>query len=131
MKDIEIPGELLFFKSHEWVRVEGELVTIGISHHAENLLGDIVFVELPAVQDILTQGDPFSVVESVKAASDVYAPVSGEVMKVNSELEDMPALVNQSPYAEGWFIQLKGVNKEDLEDLLTATEYAEFIAGDE
>jgi len=131
MNEIEIPEELLFSKSHEWVRKEDDVITIGITHHAENLLGDIVFIELPEEVDMLNKGEPFGVVESVKAASDVYAPVSGEVASVNPELEDSPALVNQSPYADGWFLQLKNVDEGDLADLLTAQEYAQFISGDE
>lgn len=131
MSEIEIPEELLFSRSHEWVRREGDLVTVGISHHAENLLGDIVFVELPEEEDALNKGEAFGVVESVKAASDVYAPVSGEVASVNSELEDSPALVNQSPYGDGWFLQLKNVDESDLSELLNAEDYAKFIEGDE
>ena len=131
MNEIEIPEELLFSKTHEWVRVEGELVTVGISHFAENLLGDIVFVELPEEVDVLNAGEPFGVVESVKAASDVNAPVSGEVVKINTELDDLPALINQSPYGDGWFLQLKNVDEGELSELLTATEYAEFIAEEE
>lgn len=130
MSEEEIPEELLFSKSHEWVRKENDVITIGISQHAENLLGDIVFVELPEDGDNVSKAEPFGVVESVKAASDVYAPVSGEVVAINEELEDSPALVNQSPYGDGWFLQLKDVNENELSDLMTADEYKEFIAGD-
>ncbi len=130
MNEEEIPEELLFNKSHEWVRKEGDLITIGISHYAENLLGDIVFVELPEEVDIINKGEPFGVVESVKAASDLYAPVSGEVVAINSEIEDSPALVNQSPYGDGWLLQLTDVDENELSDLLNAQEYAQFIAGD-
>ena len=126
-----IPEELLFSRSHEWVRREGELITIGVSHHAEQLLGDIVFVELPEEGETISRTEPLGVVESVKAASDVYAPVSGEVVAFNAELEDSPALVNQSPYGDGWFIQVKDFDEGDLDELLTAQEYAQFISEEE
>ncbi len=130
MNQEAIPEELLFSKSHEWVRRENDIITVGISHHAENLLGDIVFVELPEDGDSVSKEESFGVVESVKAASDVNAPVSGEVIAINEELEDSPALVNQSPYGDGWFIQLKDVDDSELSALMTAEEYEEFIVGD-
>lgn len=124
----DIPEELKYTKSHEWVRVDGDVVTIGITQHAQQLLGDIVFVELPEEGETLTEGEEFGVVESVKAASDIYAPVSGEVLSANHDLEDAPATVNQSPYGDGWFVQLKGVEQSELEQLLTAEAYAEIVA---
>lgn len=131
MRGVEIPEELLFTRSHEWVRCENGIYTIGISHHAEGLLGDIVFVELPEKGDNVAREESFGVVESVKAASDIYAPVSGEIIAINSELEDAPALINQSPYGDGWLVQLKDVDENELSELMTADEYEEFIAGDE
>ena len=131
MNRVEIPEELLFSQSHEWVRCENGLYTIGISHHAEGLLGDIVFVELPEEGDSVVREESFGVVESVKAASDLYAPISGEIIAINNELEDAPTLVNQSPYGDGWLIQLKDVDENELSRLMTAEEYEEFIAGEE
>jgi len=124
----EIPEELKYSKSHEWVRQDGDVVTIGITQHAQQLLGDIVFVELPEEGEELSQGDEFGVIESVKAASDVYAPVSGEVVGVNLELEDSPALVNQSPYGDGWLLQIKVNSESQLSELLSAQEYEQFAA---
>lgn len=127
----DVPEELKYSKSHEWVRVEGDLAFIGITQHAEHLLGDIVYVELPEEGDTIQQGEEFGVIESVKAASDLYAPVSGEVMAVNQELEDTPASVNQSPYGDGWLIQVKLADDSELSTLMTAEEYAGLTAEEE
>lgn len=124
----DIPEDLKYTKSHEWVRKEGDSYTIGITHHAQHLLGDIVFVELPEVGETVTQGEEFGVVESVKAASDIYAPVSGEVSSSNMDLEDSPALVNKSPYDDGWLIQLNQVDLAEIDELMTAQEYADFVS---
>lgn len=103
----EIPGDLKFLSSHEWARIEDDgTVTVGISDHAQDLLGDIVFVELPEVGKILSAEGEAAIVESVKAASDVYSPLSGEIIAVNSLLEDNPEIVNESPYEDGWFLKL-------------------------
>jgi glycine cleavage system H protein len=121
-----IPNELSYIASHEWIRDEGDgTVTIGITDHAQDLLGDVVFVELPEVGDQVSAGDDVGVVESVKAASDIYAPLTGEVVAVNEDLEDAPELVNVDPYGDGWFIRLRLTDVEEMTDLLDADGYAE------
>jgi glycine cleavage system H protein len=124
---MEFPEELLFTEEHEWVHVEGDLVTVGISDFAQDALGDIVFVELPQVGTILEAGKPFGVVESVKAVSDVYAPVSGEVVEINEELPETPEVINTSPYEDGWMIKIKLADKAELDDLLDAEGYHAFV----
>ena len=119
-----IPNELKYLDSHEWVRVEGDgTVTVGISDHAQSALGDLVFVEVPAVGRALKAGEAFAVVESVKAASDVYSPLSGEVIAVNDALNGKPELINESPYGEGWLMKLRPSDKSELDKLLDATAY--------
>lgn len=121
---MKTPNELKFLKSHEWIKVDADnIATIGITDHAQDSLGDITFVELPEVGDTFEKGDPFGVVESVKAASDIYAPVAGEVIDINEDLDSEPEKLNQSPYEEGWLIKLKISNPADLDDLLSADEY--------
>lgn len=122
----EIRNELKYVASHEWIRDEGDgTVTIGITDHAQDLLGDVVFVELPEVGTEVSAGDDTGVVESVKAASDVYAPVSGEVVEVNAQLEDSPELVNSDPYGDGWFFRVKLSDPSELNDMLDADAYNE------
>jgi glycine cleavage system H protein len=124
----EIPGDLKFLKSHEWARVEGDgKVTIGISDHAQELLGDLVYVELPNVGDRVEVGNACAVVESVKAASDVYAPVSGTVTAVNSALSDKPETINEDAYGEGWLFTLAIEDAEQLNELLGPDDYAELL----
>ena len=119
-----IPTELKYIASHEWLRLEDDgTITVGITDHAQDLLGDVVFVELPDVGDIIAVDDEVSVVESVKAASDVYAPLSGEVVAINEALEDDPVIINSDPYGEGWFFRMKPDSLADYEALLTAEEY--------
>lgn len=121
-----IPSELKYVASHEWIRVEGDgVVTIGITDHAQDLLGDVVFVELPEVDADVETGDESGVVESVKAASDIYAPLSGVVVEVNEDLEDSPELVNSDPYGDGWFFKLKLSDASELESLLDAEGYTD------
>ncbi len=119
-----VPGDLKYVKSHEWVRVSGELAEVGITDHAQRELTDIVFVELPEVGRRVKAGDPCAVVESVKTASDIYAPVSGEVVEANRAVVEDPALVNAAPYAEGWFFKLKLTNPAELNELLTPAQYS-------
>lgn len=120
-----IPAELKYVPSHEWLRLEADgSVTIGVTHHAQELLGDIVFIELPEVGASLAAADQAGVVESVKAASDVYAPIAGEVVAVNDVLLDAPETVNSDPYGEGWFFKIKPANPADLDSLLSAEQYA-------
>ena len=127
----EMPGDLKFLDSHEWIKVDDNTVIVGISDHAQNELGEVVFVELPAIGDEFVLGDEVAVVESVKAASEVYTPISGEVIEVNDTLEESPELVNTSPYEEGWFFKLK-VSDENLgsiDSLMTAEEYSSMLDG--
>lgn len=128
----EIPGDLKFLKSHEWARVETDgTVTVGISDHAQSLLGDLVYVELPGVGDRVQAGNACAVVESVKAASDVYAPVSGEVVAINEALNDKPETINEDAYGEGWIFVVKMENKDELGDLLDPDAYAELVEGED
>ena len=128
----QTPSELKYASSHEWALLEEDgTVTVGISDHAQEALGDVVFVELPDVGDILAAADEAGVVESVKAASDVYAPIAGEVVAVNSLLEDAPETVNSDPYTEGWFYKLKPSDTTELEALLSAEDYAAQCAQEE
>ncbi len=118
------PSELKYASSHEWARLEDDgTVTVGITDHAQDALGDVVFVELPEVGATITAGEEAGVVESVKAASDIYAPVSGEVIAVNEVLEEAPETVNDSPYDDGWFFKLKPVHTDELNNLLDADGY--------
>lgn len=119
----KIPSDLKFAKSHEWVRVSGDVARVGITDHAQQELTDVVFVELPTVGRKVKAAEACAVVESVKTASDVYAPVSGEVMAVNKAVVDQPALVNSDPYGEGWFYELKLSNPAELNSLLGPEQY--------
>ena len=122
----EIPGDLKFLSSHEWTRVESDgTVTVGISDHAQDLLGDIAFVELPELGQSIDAESDAAIVESVKAASDVYSPLSGEVVEVNSLLEDQPEVINSSPYEDGWFYKLKPTDMDELKNLLSPEDYSE------
>ena len=124
----EIPGDLKFLKSHEWARVESDgKVTVGISDHAQGLLGDLVYVELPNVGDTVEAGNASAVVESVKAASDVYAPVSGTVVAVNESLADKPETINEDAYGDGWLYTIEVADAEQLNDLLEPDAYAELL----
>lgn len=125
-----IPADLKYTKSHEWARLEADgSVTVGITHHAQELLGDMVFVENPVGGRMLTQGEECAVVESVKAASDVYAPVAGEVIAANAEVESAPESINQDAYA-AWMFRLKPDNAADLDDLLDAAAYQALVASE-
>ena len=124
----EIPGDLKFLKSHEWARVEGDgKVTIGISDHAQGLLGDLVYVELPTIGDRVEAGNACAVVESVKAASDVYSPVTGKVVEVNSALSDKPETINEDAYGDGWIFVIEAEEPEQLNELLDPDAYAELL----
>ena len=128
----EIPGDLKFLKSHEWLRIESDgLATVGISDHAQGLLGDLVYVELPAVGDDVEAGNACAVVESVKAASDVYAPVSGKVVEVNESLADKPETINEDAFGDGWLFVIRMSEPEQANELLTADDYAATMEDDE
>lgn len=127
----EIPGDLKFLKSHEWARVEDNgRVTVGISDHAQGLLGDLVYVELPSVGDSLQAGNAAAVVESVKAASDVYSPVSGTVVEVNDALSDKPETINEDAYGQGWLYVIEPSDTQELDALLGADDYAAALEDD-
>lgn len=127
-----IPSDYRYTKSHEWVRDEGDgVVAVGITDHAQELLGDLVFVELPEVGAELAAGDECAVVESVKAASDVYCPVSGEVVEINEALVDAPETINSDPYDAGWMFKLKLLDEGEVENLLDAEAYAEHCESEE
>ncbi len=121
---------LYYTKDHEWVKVEGDLAYVGVADYAQHHLGDIVYVELPEVDDEIEKEEAFSAIESVKAAADVYMPVSGKVVGVNEELIDDPALLNADPY-ENWMIKIELSNKAELEELMTSEEYEKFLAEEE
>jgi glycine cleavage system H protein len=125
---MEFPEDLKYSKEHEWVLVEGNTATVGITDYAQDQLGDIVFVELPAIGDKVSKEDAFGVVESVKAVSDVYAPVTGNVLEVNDDLPDNPEMLNEDPYGDGWIIKIEMTDPDELKDLLTAAEYEEYVA---
>lgn len=128
----EIPGDLKFMKSHEWARVESDgKVTVGISDHAQGLLGDLVYVDLPEVGDRVEAGNASAVVESVKAASDVYAPISGTVVAVNSALADKPETINEDAYGEGWLFVVEADDADQLNELLAPDDYAELLEEDD
>ena len=127
----EFPTELRYLKSHEWVKQEGDIVVVGISDHAQDALGDVVYVELPEVDAECQAGDEIAVVESVKAASDIYAPVTGTVVEVNVKLEDSPELVNDAPYADGWFFKIKISDPSAVEGLLTSEQYQALCEAEE
>ena len=127
-----IPADLMFTSSHEWIKDEGDdTVTIGITDHAQELLGDLVFVELPEFGDVIETGGEAGVVESVKAASDIYSPVSGEVIEINEDLVDSPELVNEQPYDNGWIYKMKLNNVSEIEGLLDAEAYSDVVESED
>ena len=123
---MKIPGDLKYTREHEWVKIEGNLARVGITDFAQKELGDLVFVELPELDDDFTAGDAFAVLESVKAAADVYAPLAGVVVEINDELEDDPSLVNSDPYGDGWLAVIEMAEDADLSGLMDAEEYRRF-----
>jgi len=125
---MEIPQGLKYSKEHEWFATEDTVATIGLTDHAQDQLGEIVYIELPAVGDKVSKDDPFGVVESVKAVSDIYAPVTGTVIEVNEDLPESPETVNEDPYGDGWLIKVKIADMTDLDDLMDNEEYAEMLA---
>lgn len=127
---MKVAKGLYYTKDHEWVKVEGDLAFVGVADYAQHHLGDIVYVELPEVDDEIEKGESFSAIESVKAAADVYMPVSGKVVEVNEELIDDPALLNADPY-ENWMLKIELTNKEELEELMTSEDYEKFLAEEE
>jgi glycine cleavage system H protein len=127
--NMKIRDDLYYTETHEWVKVEGDVAYIGISDFAQQELGEIVYVELPEVGDTVTAGEPFGSVETSKAVEDVNSPISGEVLKVNSDLEDNAEIVNNSPYTDGWMIKVQMDDAEEIENLLSASAYKKIIEG--
>ncbi len=126
---MNVPANCMYTKDHEWALVSNGSATVGITDHAQHALGDITFVELPKVGTIVKKSEQFAVVESVKAASDVYAPVSGEIIKVNEALAASPDRINKSPYEEGWFVVIRLSDEKETAGLLNAAAYAEYVGG--
>ncbi len=124
---MNVPENLKYTKDHEWARIEGDVATIGITDYAQGELGDVVFVELPEVGTTLNAGDTFGTIEAVKAVADLYAPLSGEVVEINPELESTPEKVNQDPYGDGWMIKVKISNPSEADELMDAEKYKELI----
>jgi glycine cleavage system H protein len=123
------PTDCKYTKEHEWVRLDGDTAVVGITDYAQSELGDVVFVELPSPSTMVTQGESFGVVESVKAASDLYAPIGGEVLEANATLQDAPEQVNQAPYGGGWMLKVSPSNLGELDSLLDAAAYDEYVKG--
>ncbi len=126
---MEFPTDLKYAETHEWVKVEGDIAIVGITDHAQDQLGEIVFVELPEVGDTFSKGDEFGSVESVKAVSEMYIPISGEVVEINETLEDAPELVNESCYDNGWIIKLKPADVSELDTLMDKAAYLDMLKG--
>ena len=126
---MNVPENLLYTKEHEWIKLEGNLITVGITDYAQETLGDITFVELPSVGTSSKQLKQIATIESVKAASDVYAPMTGKVVKINEEVKDTPEKVNQSPYDKGWFFVMEITNEKEKDNLLNAESYKKYVEG--
>ncbi len=126
---MNIPNDLKYTETHEWVRIEGDVATVGVTDHAQAELTDVVFVDLPQIGKKLKRKEPVAVIESVKAASDIYTPVSGEVIETNASVKDKPSLVNAAPYTEGWLFKLKMTETQDMQSLLTAESYKNLLGG--
>lgn len=129
ISELNLPGDVRYAEEHEWAGLESDKVKVGISDYAQDQLGDVVFVELPDVGDTFEAGEEFGTVESVKAVSELYMPIGGEILAVNTALEESPELVNNSPYDDGWMIEVKPSNPADYEDLMTADVYLEMLKG--
>lgn len=124
---MNVPDELFYTKEHEWIRLEDNLGTIGISDYAQHALGDVTFVELPNIGDSIRQFEAFASVESVKAVSDVYAPMSGRIIKINQGLLKSPELINQSPYEKGWMVVIEIADEKEKKELMSASEYRKYL----
>lgn len=123
----KIPAQLKYTKDHEWAHVDGKMATIGITHHAQDALGEVVFVELPSKGKMLKRGDTFGVVESIKAVSDLYSPLSGKVVEVNTSLTDDPALANQDPYNKAWMVKMEVQDPSEVQSMLSADDYKKLV----
>ena len=124
---MNLPADLKYTKEHEWAKIDGNVVTIGVTDFAQSELGDIAWLDMPAVGDETKKGDPFGTIEAVKTVEDLYAPLTGKIIEVNGELLDSPELVNDDPYGKGWIAKLEYSDKSEIENLLSAEEYSELI----
>jgi glycine cleavage system H protein len=129
LNELNFPDDVRYAKSHEWARSDGDTIKVGISDYAQDQLGDIVFVELPEVGDTFGQGEEFGTVESVKAVSELYMPVAGEVVAINDTLEDAPEKVNNTPYADGWMLEVKADNPAEMDNLMDNNAYVDTLKG--
>jgi glycine cleavage system H protein len=128
---ILLPKDLKYTQEHEWVKIQGDRVTVGITDYAQKELGDVVFVDLPSIGDKIIAKNPIATIESVKAVSEIYAPISGEVMEINDSLEHSPEFVNQDPYGKGWVIIIEPTDPKEMDQLLSATAYSSIIGAKE
>lgn len=124
---MSIPADLKYSKEHEWIKIDGDIVTVGITEYAQGELGDVVFVEMPEIDDEFDNGESFGSIEAVKAVSDLFMPVSGTIVEINEDLEDDPAKVNSDPYGDGWMVKIKLSNADEVNELLSADDYADHI----
>lgn len=125
---MNFPANLKYTKDHEWAKIEGRTITVGITDHAQNALGDVVFVELPQIGRTLKKGETFGVVESIKAVSDLYSPITGKVTAVNNDLTQDPSSVNKDPYGQAWLIKIETSNETELSELMDSKKYSDFVA---
>ena len=124
---MNIPNDLKYTKEHEWVRIDGEIITVGITDHAQSELGDIIFIEFPELNQLISKDEPFGTIEAVKTVADLFGPVTGKVLEINEALEDNPDLVNSDVYGEGWIVKITCTNDYELDDLLDSEKYKEMI----
>ena len=124
---MDLPQNLKYTKEHEWVKIDGDLLIVGITDHAQSELGDIIFIEFPDLNQVISKDDPFGTIEAVKTVADLFAPVSGKIIEINQDLEDNPELVNSDPYGEGWIVKITDFDKSQLDALLDSNNYKEII----
>ena len=124
---MNIPNDLKYTKEHEWVRIDGEIITVGITDHAQSELGDIIFIEFPELNQLISKDEPFGTIEAVKTVADLFGPVTGKVLEINEALEDNPDLVNSDVYGKGWIVKITCTNGSELDDLLDSEKYKEII----
>ena len=124
---MDLPQNLKYTKEHEWVKIDGDLLIVGITDHAQSELGDIIFIEFPDLNQVISKDDPFGTIEAVKTVADLFAPVSGKIIEINQDVEDNPELVNSDPYGEGWIVKITDFDKSQLDALLDSNNYEEII----
>ena len=124
---MNIPNDLKYTKEHEWVRIDGDIITVGITDHAQSELGDIIFIEFPELNQLISKDEPFGAIEAVKTVADLFAPVTGKILEINEALEDSPELVNSDTYGEGWIVKITDIDYSQFDDLLDSEEYKEMI----